>query len=286
MKLLYFFTTIICCSESFILTNFQSLRIKGMPKSASLLQAANVKRMPVTPFCSLQITVPQSIAEMMRDAGHSVSEGLSSDFKLMAVEVPLPITGGTELDDWPGGIGQKYMALRPMASEMMKAMNFSSDVISTKNFMGIVDDAIGIWTSENVAVVCFATPEVLGLLKSMREDGTSIVLLNHQFFLDSFSSSESKQFIESATVVYQLQSLNMKGGGLLPIKGVLKRQYPAPFIAARKLDQGQYVELGRYDAKPARSDLDKLFLKDSEERDKSLSLWDRLKRIRDEASKI
>ena len=217
MKLLYFFTTIICCSESFILTNFQSLRIKGMPKSASLLQAANVKRMPVTPFCSLQITVPQSIAEMMRDAGHSVSEGLSSDFKLMAVEVPLPITGGTELDDWPGGIGQKYMALRPMASEMMKAMNFSSDVISTKNFMGIVDDAIGIWTSENVAVVCFATPEVLGLLKSMREDGTSIVLLNHQFFLDSFSSSESKQFIESATVVYQLQSLNMKGGGLLPI---------------------------------------------------------------------
>jgi hypothetical protein len=231
-------------------------------------------------------SVPQSIAEMMRDAGHSVSKGLNSGLKLMAVEVPLPITGGTELDDWPGGIGQKYMALRPMSAEMMKVMNFSTDAISSKKFMGIVDDAIGIWTSENVAVVCFATPEVLGSLKSMREEGTSIVLLNHQFFLDTFSSSDSKQFIESATVVYQLQSLNMKGGGLLPIKGVLKRQYPSPFIAARKLDQGQYVELGRFETKPARSDLDKLFLKDSEERDKSLSLWDRLKRIRDEASKI
>lgn len=38
------------------------------------------------------------------------------------MEVPLPITGGTELDDWPGGIGQKYQTLRPMVIEMLKTM--------------------------------------------------------------------------------------------------------------------------------------------------------------------
>ena len=204
----------------------------------------------------------------------------------MLVEVPLPITGGTELDDWPGGIGQKYMTLRPMAGEMMKIMNFSAEAISEKKFLGIVDDAVGIWKHNEVALVCFATPEVLQSLKQMQADGATLVLLNHQFFLDTFSSAESKEFIESATVAYQLQSLNMKGAGLLPIKGVLKREYPAPFIAARRLDQGGYVELSRYDAKPARAALDALFARDSEERDKGLSLWDRLKRIREEASKI
>jgi hypothetical protein len=173
-----------------------------------------------------------------------------------------------------------------MAGEMMKTMNFTADAIAERNFLGIVDDAIGIWRHQNVAIVCFATPEVLQLLKQIQADGTTLILINHQFFLDPFSSAESKALIDSATVAYQLQSLNMKGAGLLPIKGVLKREYPAPFVAARRLDQGGYVELARYDARPARADLDALFARDSEERDKALSLWDRLKRIREEASKI
>ena len=223
---------------------------------------------------------------MMQSAGVSVSQALSSGVKLMLVDVPLPITGGTELDDWPGGIGQKYVTLRPLAAEMMRIMNFTSEAISQKSFLGIVDDAIGVWRHQNIAVVCFATPEVLRPLKQITEEGTALILLNHQFFLDPFSSAESRQFIESATTAYQLQSLNMKGAGLLPIKGVLKREFPGPFVVARRLEQGGYAELARYDAKPARADLDALFAQDSAERDRAVSFWDRLKRIRDEASKI
>ena len=195
----------------------------------------------------------------------------------------MPITGGTELDDWPGGIGQKYVTLRPLAAEMMRIMNFTSEAISQKSFLGIVDDAIGVWRHQNIAVVCFATPEVLRPLKQITEEGTALILLNHQFFLDPFSSAESRQFIESATTAYQLQSLNMKGAGLLPIKGVLKREFPGPFVVARRLEQGGYAELARYDAKPARADLDALFAQDSAERDRAVSFWDRLKRIRDDS---
>jgi hypothetical protein len=36
---------------------------------------------------------------MMKDAGTGVLAALNEGVKRMAVEVPLPITGGTELDD-------------------------------------------------------------------------------------------------------------------------------------------------------------------------------------------
>lgn len=51
----------------------------------------------------------------------------------------------------------------------------------------------------------------------------TLILVNHQFFLDQFSKQETKDFIGNSELVYLLQSLNIKGPGLLPIKGVLKR---------------------------------------------------------------
>ena len=45
------------------------------------------------------IRTPASIGEMMKDAGSGVLAALNKGVKRMAVEVPLPITGGTELDD-------------------------------------------------------------------------------------------------------------------------------------------------------------------------------------------
>lgn len=44
--------------------------------------------------------------------------------------------------------------------------------------------------------------------------------------------------------------------------------------------------IAEYDERPARKDLDELFFKDSEERDKDLGLFERLKRIQKEASNI
>lgn len=47
-----------------------------------------------------------------------------------------------------------------------------------------------------------------------------------------------------------------------------------------------YIVLARYEEKPARKVLEELFFKDSEERDKSLSLFDRLKKLQKEATNI
>jgi hypothetical protein len=93
-------------------------------------------------------------------------------------------------------------------------------------------------------------------------------------------------YIHTYTQAYLLQSLNMKGPGLLPIKGVLLRAYPGPFITARKIDQGGREIIGKFDKKPERKFLDDLFFQDSEVRDKDLSFFDRIKKIQKEASSI
>ena len=160
------------------------------------------------------ISTPASIADMMKDAADGVLAGVQDGVKRMAVEVPLPITGGTELDDWPGGIGQKYETLRPMLAETLQSLGFSAEQITSREFMSLADDAIGIWQREQedgtqMSVVCFATPEVLGELQQLAAKGT-LILVNHQFFLDQFSKAETKDFIAGCEIVYLLQSLNMK----------------------------------------------------------------------------
>ena len=190
------------------------------------------------------ISTPGSIADMMKDAGDGVLAACSSGVKMMAVEVPLPITGGTELDDWPGGIGQKYETLRPMLAETLRSLGFSAEQIASREFMSLEDDAIGIWqrTEEDgsqLSVVVFATPEVLGGLQELAAKGT-LILVNHQFFLDQFSRKETKDFIAGCEIIYLLQSLNMKGPGLLPVKGVLRRSYPGEFVVARRVDAGVF----------------------------------------------
>jgi hypothetical protein len=44
--------------------------------------------------------------------------------------------------------------------------------------------------------------------------------------------------------------------------------------------------IGRFAAKPPRKELEDLFFKDSEERDKNLSFIDRLKKLQQEATNI
>jgi hypothetical protein len=96
----------------------------GLPPARSFATCSLASAMPTAPAfrarCSKPSALialraggettrtPASIADMMQDAGDGVLAGVNAGLKRMAVEVPLPITGGTELDDWPGGIGQKY----------------------------------------------------------------------------------------------------------------------------------------------------------------------------------
>lgn len=71
----------------------------------------------------------------------------------------------------------------------------------------------------------------------------------------------------------------MKGPGGLPCRGILHRQYPNQYVAARRLDNGDYVILQTYKDKPDRATLETVFFEDSKIRDSTLSFTDKLKRF-------
>eukprot|EP00596_Hydrurales_sp_CCMP1899_P005903 CAMPEP_0119048302 /NCGR_PEP_ID=MMETSP1177-20130426/58195_1 /TAXON_ID=2985 /ORGANISM="Ochromonas sp, Strain CCMP1899" /LENGTH=229 /DNA_ID=CAMNT_0007024005 /DNA_START=241 /DNA_END=930 /DNA_ORIENTATION=+ len=222
----------------------------------------------------------------MKDVATAIIAARDAGVSLALVDVPVPVTGGTELDDWPGGIKQKYLTLYPMIIETMKELKFSEVEIKKREYMGGEigeDDAVGLWSDvdERICICCFPTPDQIPAIieyKKWININSIFVIINQQFFLDPLSKNKSKDFLSSAEIVYRLESLNMRGPGALPVRGILYRQYPNVFKAARRLDQGGYVLLNTYETKPSRDLLDELYMEDSETRDENLSFLDRLKK--------
>eukprot|EP01036_Dinobryon_divergens_P029055 gene29055-38107_t len=245
----------------------------------------------------------------MKEVSACVLLAKRDNIRAVLVEIPLPVTGGTELDDWPGGIKQKYSTLRPMLVETMKSLGFSDTAIAARKYLGGgggEEDAVGVWNDDDIFLCCFPTVETIPILKSIIQEETQfnsdscnnnstssiditidgaakntsiLVIVNQQFFLDPLSNQQSKDFLNGIPSGYILESLNMKGPGALPVRGILYRQYPHSFKVARRLDDGGgYIVLKTFAEKPSRSELDELFFEDSRDRDKHLSFFQRLQR--------
>ena len=231
----------------------------------------------------VKLQTPESIEIMMEEAAEAISALVESEDggNLALVDVPLPVTGGTELDDWPGGVLQQYSVIAPMLGVTMKALNFSSEAINARDYLN-PEDAVGVWGDQGVTLACFCTPEQIPKLKEkLSWSGSSdvVVMVNNKFFLDPLSKDESKEFLDNAAIAYKLEQLNMRGPNALPCRGVLFRKYPGPFKAARRLDGGGYVVLAEYSEAPDRASLEDLFMEDSIERDKNLTMQQRMMRM-------
>ena len=153
---------------------------------------------------------------------------------VVSVEMPLPVTGGTELDDWPGGIKQKYATLKPMLNEIMKYLKFPSKAINEIKYLRDYgeEDAVGLWEFNDFQICCFPTADSIPYLQKLQrwaDNSTTLILVNPQFFLNPLSKEESRKFVESISDCYLLSSLAMKGPGALPIRGLLYRKFPSPF---------------------------------------------------------
>jgi len=228
------------------------------------------------------LRTPESISSMMREVASSVVCAKSDGLGLVRVDIPLPVTGGTELDDWPGGIKQKYTTLRPMLMEALRYLNFSTNSIQERRYLNdYEDDGVGIWSDRGYTIISFATPDTIPYIDRMSQwsDNSSIiVLVNNQIFLDPLSRDKSKAFLSSLQVCYRLQNLNMRGPGALPVRGLEYRNYPDPFKFGRRLDKGGYEVICSSDHALSQVEVEKLFFEDSKVRDRALSFLDRLKK--------
>jgi hypothetical protein len=235
-----------------------------------------------------KVTTPPSIEVMMLQVARAITSFTSSissmpwSSRVGVVELPLPVTGGTELDDWPGGIKQKFSVLKPMIETSLKQLNFSSTgSLSYLNGESGQEDCVAVWQAPGLSVVTFATPECIPEIRQLAENGV-VIVVNPQFFLDPLSSKGSKEFVASATTVFELTQLNMRGealGGALPVRGIISREFPNKFVTARRLDGGGYVLLREWDTRPSRAEMETVFLEDSKIRDAQLSLVDKLRKL-------
>lgn len=238
---------------------------------------------------SLQrLSTPSSIQAMMTEVAISLQAARASGLSAALVEIPLPVTGGTELDDWPGGIRQKLATISPMLEETMRTLGFSSDDIKNREFLGECgeEDAVGLWRDETAGfqIVCFPTVETLPAIdrlissntmqRSADVPGPLLALVNQNFFSDA----GAKAWLTRLDSAYHLESLNVKGVGGMSVRGLLFRQFPGEWAVARRLDEGGYEVLQREATRPDRRRIDAVFLEDSKMRDKDLSFVDRLKK--------
>lgn len=181
------------------------------------------------------LKTPDSVASMMSEVASALLSARNAGVKrIMRVEIPLPVTGGTELDDWPGGIKQKYATLRPLLMRTMQELNFTADAMNARRFLDGAgeDDAVGVWECNGFQLVVFPTPDSIpSLQRSMQwaDGSTLLAIVNSQIFLDNFSKKESKDFMEQLEVAYQLESVNSRGPGSLPVRGLIYRKFPGPF---------------------------------------------------------
>jgi hypothetical protein len=236
----------------------------------------------------LLLETPSTIDIMMKDVATGIlnlQRSNSTSTRIGFVDIPLPVTGGTELDDWPGGIQQKFSVLSALLKDggTFKALNFSTSVVNKRNFMSEAEDGIGIWEDKGIVLTTFVTPEQVDEIVDRSEKMNNqelFVLINNQFFLDPLSRDISKNLLKNGENAYTLEQLNMKGyDGVLPVRGVLFRCYPDKFQVGRRLDEGGYVLIRQFEYKPSREELEMVFKEDSTERDKNLSFQQRLQKM-------
>ena len=281
--LLAHFENSLCFSRTSSVLRSVALGIRQGTYTQSRLSKTKTSRSELQAAVEMCIT-PDSIENMMRELGKGMKAAKESGKNVMIAELPIPVTGGTELDDWPGGIPQKYATLAPMLKVTMQSLNFTSSAISERKYIGTggEEDAVGVWADNGYTLCCFCTPDSIEPLKdrlTWADSTTLMTIVNNQFFLDPLSREESKEFVGSLDFVFLLENLNMRGPNALPVRGILYRVYPGNYIAGRRKDGGGYIKLKEYAYKPSRAELEDLFYEDSEIRDANLTMKQRIMRM-------
>lgn len=128
--------------------------------------------------------VPDGPQATVDQAVTTIRKAWRDGVKRQRVQFLLPLIGATELDDWPGGIRQQFKAAAPMVEEMLLELKKDPE-LGGRLTPTIIDDgdAVGAWTSDNLAIVLFPTAETLKQVRSIAEARPQglVILANPQW---------------------------------------------------------------------------------------------------------
>eukprot|EP00963_Diacronema_lutheri_P010348 scaffold1019_cov338-Pavlova_lutheri.AAC.25 len=169
---------------------------------------------------SRTVPVPEQPEIQVSQAVGAVRRAWEEGNGKQTVELLLPVTGATELDDWPGGIKQQFRAAQPMVEGILKELK-KDEGLSGSLAVDVLDevDAVGVWCNETMLAVLFPTAEVLQKVAEMARGKRLVLLINPQWrsgqVISDFGLGKKKklaeQFLSDFVLSYGLQQRRMLG---------------------------------------------------------------------------
>jgi hypothetical protein len=170
---------------------------------------------------------PQAVAQQALAAALAAHRG---GVRRQRHEWLLPVSGASDLDDWPGGIQQQFKAIGPMVEQFLRALKAEPGLDGPLKGR-IVDegDAVGCWEGSNLAAVVFPSGDTLRLLKKLAESERPLLLINPQWREGQVVSDfgigpwrqRNEEFVDSFEWVYYLKQLRISGDLVF-----MQRAYP------------------------------------------------------------
>ncbi|KAJ7552646.1 hypothetical protein O6H91_06G062800 [Diphasiastrum complanatum] len=147
----------------------------------------------------------------------------------LQLELPLPLIGATDLDDWPGGIQQQFKAAVPMVNLMLTGLTKRdpTEEITFQKYIVDEGDAVGVWENDDIALALFPTADSLSKVEALaRVQGRPLILFNAQWQIGQVMSDfgfgdqrrARERFVESFSIIYYLKQYRLQGQNMRLLK--------------------------------------------------------------------
>ena len=149
--------------------------------------AAGTGATPLSPPPPPTLRLPISPGDQADQAAAAVLAAHAAGATRVRVDLLLPITGATDLDDWPGGVRMQAKAAMPLVERLLAAVRRGSPALGGRLDSRVLDDgdAVCEWTNPSLALVLFPTAETLAACVAAAEarDGVGglTILVNPQW---------------------------------------------------------------------------------------------------------
>eukprot|EP00210_Caulerpa_lentillifera_P002215 g2129.t1 len=173
---------------------------------------------------SRSFSVPESPEDAADQAVQASRVAWQEGIKKQRIDFLPPLTGATDLDDWPGGIRQMFSAILPSVERFLLGLK-ATEGLQCPLESKILDegDAVALWSGQKIKALLFPTSETL--LQSQEigsKDVELYLLINPQWqegqVISDFGFGRQKKqvedFVNEFEFTYSLKQYRIQGRAL------------------------------------------------------------------------
>lgn len=208
-----------------------------------------------------ELALPSSSSEQAALALEAVKRACAAGVTRQSVEFVMRPTAATDLDDWPGGQPQRFRALEPLVSNLLRGLGGgvpSQRVIEE-------GDAVVSFVSLTHTAVTFPTAETLRALKDLDASNRSFLFIVNPAWSTAASSNFISDFgvgpwrtANEAFVAKFVETFSLRESRIRGQEVRVLRCFPSDYTVFALLAPGQTQVLGSFPERPTFAQLDAL----------------------------